>query len=48
VISTTSSDAKAERLLSPGADAVVNYKKTPDWDDEVTRLTAGMVRISSH
>lgn len=41
-ISTTSSDAKAERLRALGADEVINYKKTPDWDEEVMRLTDGM------
>ena len=42
VISTTSSDEKAEKLRALGADAVVNYKATPDWDQEVMKLTDGM------
>jgi NADPH:quinone reductase-like Zn-dependent oxidoreductase len=41
VIATTSSDAKAKRLKALGADAVINYKSTPDWDNEVQRLTGG-------
>lgn len=42
VIATTSSDAKAERLRSFGADAVVNYNRTPDWDAAVLELTGGV------
>lgn len=42
VISTTSSEAKAERLTKLGADAVVNYKTHPDWEKEVMALTNGM------
>ena len=41
VISTTSSDEKAERLRSLGAEAVVNYRTDPGWPAEVRRLTAG-------
>lgn len=41
VIATTSSDHKAERLRALGADQVVNYNATPDWDAEVLRLTEG-------
>lgn len=41
VIATTSSDAKATRLKSLGADAVVNYQTHPDWEKEVLRLTDG-------
>jgi NADPH:quinone reductase-like Zn-dependent oxidoreductase len=41
VIATTSSDDKARRLKALGADAVVNYVATPDWDQEVRRLTGG-------
>ena len=41
VISTTSSDEKAERLRALGADEVVNYKATPDWDQEIMKLTGG-------
>lgn len=41
VIATSSSPAKAERLKAMGADAVINYKVTPDWDQEALRLTGG-------
>ncbi|WP_420383050.1 zinc-dependent alcohol dehydrogenase family protein [Novosphingobium sp.] len=41
VIATTSSHAKAERLRSLGVSDVINYKETPDWDQEVLRLTNG-------
>ncbi|KAB2576615.1 Zinc-type alcohol dehydrogenase-like protein [Lasiodiplodia theobromae] len=39
VIATTSSDKKAERLRSLGADHVVNYREVPDWGAAVTALT---------
>ncbi len=41
VICTTSSDDKARRLKSLGADAVLNYRTTPDWDVAVRELTGG-------
>ncbi len=41
VITTTSSGEKAMRLKSLGADDVINYRTTPDWHDEVRRLTGG-------
>src|SRR5215471_16371344 len=41
VIATTSSDTKAERLHALGADAVVNYRTTPDWHLAVRELTSG-------
>jgi len=41
VISTTSSDEKAARLKTLGADETINYKANPDWDAEIKRLTAG-------
>ena len=41
VIATTSSDSKAERLLELGADAVVDYRKTPDWHAKVRELNGG-------
>ena len=41
VIATTSSEAKMERLKALGADEVVNYVRTPQWGDEVQRLTDG-------
>ena len=42
VIQTSSSEAKMQRLRDMGADAVVNYKTTPDWDKPVRQLTHGV------
>jgi NADPH:quinone reductase-like Zn-dependent oxidoreductase len=39
VIATTSSVAKAERIKALGADAIIDYVATPDWDAEALRLT---------
>lgn len=41
VIATTSSAAKAQRLLELGADEVINYRETPQWAARVKTLTAG-------
>ena len=41
VIATTSSTEKAERLKALGASDVVNYRVTPDWDEQVRELTDG-------
>jgi len=41
VIALTSSSAKADRLKELGADQVIDYKKTPDWDARVRALTNG-------
>ncbi|PTB18861.1 NAD(P)-dependent alcohol dehydrogenase [Trinickia symbiotica] len=41
VIATSSSDAKLKRLVELGADATINYRKTPRWDEAVLALTAG-------
>jgi NADPH:quinone reductase-like Zn-dependent oxidoreductase len=41
VISTTSSDDKAERLKDLGADEVINYRTTLDWHVAVRELTGG-------
>ncbi|BCS55127.1 NAD(P)-dependent alcohol dehydrogenase [Geobacter sp. SVR] len=40
VIATSGSDAKAERLKALGASDVINYHD-PDWEKQVTALTAG-------
>jgi len=40
-IATTSSDAKMEILNALGADATINYIKTPDWDQAVRDVTDG-------
>ncbi|KIW08678.1 uncharacterized protein PV09_00629 [Verruconis gallopava] len=40
-IVTSSSDAKLQRAKELGADHLINYKTTPDWDKEVLRITDG-------
>jgi NADPH:quinone reductase-like Zn-dependent oxidoreductase len=42
VVATSSSDARLERLRSMGADHLINYKTTPDWDKPVRQFTAGV------
>lgn len=39
VIATSSSDEKLDRAAKHGASALINYKKTPDWENEVLRVT---------
>jgi NADPH:quinone reductase-like Zn-dependent oxidoreductase len=39
VLATSSSDQKIERLQTMGVTAGINYKRTPDWEKEVLRLT---------
>jgi len=39
VILTSSSDEKLARARALGADETINYRTTPNWDDEVLRLT---------
>ena len=41
VIQTSSSDEKLERARAMGADHLINYQNTPDWDKEVMKLTGG-------
>lgn len=41
VIITSSSNEKLERALALGADAVINYRQTPDWAKRVLELTGG-------
>jgi NADPH:quinone reductase-like Zn-dependent oxidoreductase len=41
VISTSSSTTKLATAKQLGATHLVNYKTTPDWDQEVLRLTDG-------
>jgi NADPH:quinone reductase-like Zn-dependent oxidoreductase len=41
-IITSSSDAKLERARALGASETINYKKHPEWDKEVARLTDGL------
>ena len=42
VIATSSSDEKLEFAKKLGATHLINYKTTPDWDQEVLRLTNGV------
>lgn len=42
VLAITSSDAKAQRLKDMGAEAVVNYRTTPEWDKAILELTGGL------
>lgn len=41
VIATSSSDEKLLKVQQLGATDGINYKRTPDWDQEVLRLTGG-------
>ncbi|PYI13079.1 putative alcohol dehydrogenase [Aspergillus japonicus CBS 114.51] len=41
VIVTSSSDAKLEQAKALGADFTINYRTTPDWEEEVNRFTEG-------
>ncbi|HEY5809888.1 MAG TPA: NAD(P)-dependent alcohol dehydrogenase, partial [Povalibacter sp.] len=41
VIITSSSDEKLARAHALGADAVINYRTTPEWQDAVLQLTDG-------
>lgn len=40
-IITSSSDTKLERARALGADVLINYRKSPEWQEEVLRATAG-------
>ena len=40
-IVTSSSDTKLERARALGADVLINYRKTPEWQEEVLRATNG-------
>ena len=42
VIITSSSDEKLERAKKLGADEVINYRTTPEWQDAVLELTGGV------
>lgn len=41
VIITSSSDEKLAQALQLGADHGINYRRTPEWQDEALRLTGG-------
>jgi NADPH:quinone reductase-like Zn-dependent oxidoreductase len=45
VLATSSSDEKLARVKAMGADAVVNYRTTPEWGAEAMRLTGGLDHI---
>lgn len=40
-IITSSSDEKLEKTKKLGASAAINYKRFPDWDEQVLKLTNG-------
>ncbi len=40
-IVTSSSDRKLERARKVGADETINYKSTPNWEEEARKLTNG-------
>jgi len=41
VILTSGSDEKLERARALGADHIINYRATPDWENEILKLTEG-------
>ena len=41
VIIASSSDEKLARAKALGADTLINYRTTPDWDQEVVKATGG-------
>jgi len=41
VVSTTSSQAKAQRLRELGADVVINYREEPEWGVVARKATGG-------
>ena len=41
VLITSSDDAKLDRALALGADASINYRRTPEWHLEAQRLNGG-------
>jgi len=41
VIATSSDDGKLQRLLNMGASDGINYKKVPNWEEAVLKLTDG-------
>jgi len=45
VYATTSSDAKAERLVDMGVEAVVNYKDDPKWGKTLFKMTGGIDHV---
>ncbi|KAH7312014.1 alcohol dehydrogenase [Rhexocercosporidium sp. MPI-PUGE-AT-0058] len=45
VISTTSSDAKVDRLIGLGATRTINYRTNPNWGEEAKSLTQDKLGI---
>ena len=41
VIATSSSDEKLARAKQLGAKYTINYKTTPNWDEEVLKIVRG-------
>ncbi|MET0229791.1 MAG: NAD(P)-dependent alcohol dehydrogenase [Rhodanobacteraceae bacterium] len=41
VLITSSDDARLDRALALGADAAINYRRTPEWQTEAQQLTGG-------
>ena len=41
VIATSSSDEKLKTAKELGAKYLINYKKTPNWEEEVLKITNG-------
>ena len=41
VIATSSSDEKLKKVKNLGAKHLINYSTTPDWDQEVLKITGG-------
>lgn len=41
VIASSSQDAKLQRLADLGASGLINYRKTPNWHEQVMDITAG-------
>ncbi len=41
IVITSSSDEKLARAKALGADILINYQRTPDWDAEVLKATGG-------
>ena len=39
MIITSSSDAKLEHAKKLGADKTINYRTTPNWDEEILKMT---------
>jgi NADPH:quinone reductase-like Zn-dependent oxidoreductase len=42
VIATTGSESKVVRLLELGVSHVINYKRCPDWSEQVLEVTGGV------